>query len=77
MPKKYDYPYIRAWCQMMRVNQYYTEDQVALAQKENASEDALWRGISGKWHLFCEMSERNPNKALIAAYVKGNEDETV
>jgi hypothetical protein len=76
MPK-FNYPYVRAWEQMMRSNEFYIEDQIALARKENAPEDAMWRGKSGKWHCFGEMMARNPNKSLIAAYLRGNEDETV
>ena len=76
MPK-YHYPYIHAWNQMMRSRQFFTDDQVALAQKENAPADAMWRGLSGKWHCFHEMAANNANKALIAAYAKGDEDETV
>jgi hypothetical protein len=74
---KYDYPYVRAWGQMMHSAQYFIEDQIALARRENAPGDAMWRGIAGKWHRFCEMKPQNPNKALVAAYAKGNENETV
>jgi hypothetical protein len=77
MSKHDSYPYIRAWGQMMRSSNFYIEDQIALARKENAPLDATWRGLNGKWHCLSDMAERNPNKTLITAYAKGNEDETV
>ena len=76
MPER-DYPYLRAWEQMMHSSEKYLNQRLALAHKDNAPQDAMWRSISGKWHLFSEITDHNPNKALIAAYAKGIEDETV
>ena len=75
MTTKYHYPYIRAWGNKMGSQSYFIEDQVRLARHENAPADAMWRGVNGKWHLFSEMLNHNPNKILIANYVKGLEDE--
>lgn len=76
MPER-DYPYIRAWEQMMNSGPRRLNEALAMAHKENAPHDATWRSLNGKWHLFSEMTDHNPNKRLIAAYVKWIEDETV
>jgi hypothetical protein len=77
MPNHNSYQYIRAWGQIEHSSEFYINDQIALARKENAPADAMWRGRSGKWHCLSEMAARNHNKALVEAYAKGNEDETV
>jgi hypothetical protein len=75
MPEEYTFPYLRAWERMMHSSERYTNSRLALAHKENAPHDAMWRSINGKWHCFSEMADHNHNKALIASYVKGIEDE--
>ena len=72
-----DYPYIHAWEQMMHSSESYLNSRLDLARKEKAPPDAMWRSLTGKWHRFSEMSDRNHNKALVAAYIEGIEDETV
>lgn len=70
-----NYPYVRAWGAMLRLSSYYIDDQVALARKENAPQDAMWRSVTGRWHCFHEMTKHNPNRELIAAYVAEVSDE--
>jgi len=64
-----DYLYIRAWCRMMQ--SYSTKDQVKQARKDKAPQDAIfWGETEQKWHRWSEMSDDNPNKAIVAHYVE-------
>jgi predicted DNA-binding transcriptional regulator YafY len=64
-----DYPYLRAWCEMMGSFRYYTEDQIADARKENAPQTAIYKAHEGHWRTF-EDIENPGTKERIAGLVK-------
>jgi hypothetical protein len=48
-PRVYKYQYLYAWDRMMGSFAYWIEDQQALAEKENAPTDAVYRTDGGVW----------------------------
>jgi predicted DNA-binding transcriptional regulator YafY len=45
------HPYIYAWCRMQGSFQYWIEDQLAIAERDQAPADAIYKSTTdGKWH---------------------------
>lgn len=51
------YRYIRAWGLFMGSHNYYIQDQQALACKEGAPENALFKEADGSWATISNASE--------------------
>ena len=64
---KYQYRYIRAWGIMMHSYEYYIRDQIELARKDKAPEDAIFKDIDGVWYCYSNMDDSNPHKDVVAA----------
>lgn len=63
-----DYKYIRAWGAYMGSFDYYVNDQVAQARKDNAPEDAIYCR-DGKWATFSGVKNEDL-KAMILNHVE-------
>jgi len=70
MDKRFDqlkkkYPYVYAWGKLMGSYNYYIENQMELAEKENAPKNATFRKDNGGWnttthlqpHTIAELNE--------------------
>lgn len=66
-----DYPYIRAWGQLLGSGQYYIDQEVELARKEGAPADAIYHNREDSyWARFADIADSNPNKATVARLVE-------
>lgn len=52
-----DYPYIFKWGQYLDSDIEYIREQVALARKENAPNDAIFRSSDGSWRRIGALSD--------------------
>ena len=52
-----DYPYIRAWGRLLGSSDYYVEDQIAKAKREQAPYDAIFKTEGEDWSTFSELLE--------------------
>jgi hypothetical protein len=74
MPNSRPYLYIRAWGEMMGSRDWYVTDQIAIARRENAPADAVYKKVAsegGAWVSFSEVT--NPHTidritAIVARY---------
>lgn len=70
-----EYPYIRAWCQMLGSFPYYVELEITRATADRAPETAIYQNIDGTWATFEEI--QSPiTKQAVQAIVDGMEDVT-
>lgn len=63
-----DYPYIRAWCKMMKSTPDFTENEVETARKEKAPQTAVYKNKDGTWEIF-EGIVRGETKQQLAELV--------
>ena len=66
--KSRDYPYIRAWGQMMGSMSYYINDQVELARRDGAPQMATYKSSNGRWQTYNDIQSEN-TKRRIDAYI--------
>lgn len=64
-----DYPFIRAWCQMMGSLDYYVTFQVQLAREEGAPENAIYRaddlrGVLSHWETTDDVTRADTRRLL-------------
>lgn len=64
------YPYIRAWCQMLGSFSSFTECEVARAIADQAPATAIYRRADGTWATFEEV-QRPDTKLEIEAIIAG------
>jgi hypothetical protein len=64
------YPYIKAWGRMMQSYDYYINGQVELAQKENAPQDAIYRGSDGTWSRFGDIVAEDTKQRVLSLLPK-------
>jgi hypothetical protein len=82
MPKKLDvtkmgnkpmpsikHKYVVAWGKYVGSKDYYIKDQLALAEKDNAPENAIYKRSSGDWATTAEIEDPNI-VASLTDYVK-------
>lgn len=59
------YDHLRAWCAMMGSYPYYVRDQIELARREDAPDDAIYRDSStGRWVTFSEVTNPSTIKTI-------------
>jgi hypothetical protein len=56
---KDEYPYIVLWGRYLGSYDYYIEQEVAQAKKDNAPKNATFTDSTGRWHTFDEV--KNPS----------------
>lgn len=67
-----NYPYIRAWQKFMGAKPYYINQQVALAQKEHAPADAIYRHTEGRWQTMSESPMTDDVRHQIETYAQSH-----
>lgn len=58
------YRYIKAWGEFLGSDGNYIREQLELAAKENAPEDAIYRAYDGHWARYSEMASMSSKLAL-------------
>ena len=67
--KSIRHKYIVAWGKYQESKDYYINDQLALAEKENAPDNAIFRRGNGEWATLESIEDPNLAAAL-TDYVK-------
>lgn len=52
---KQDYPWIKKWGKFMGSFKYYVDEQLSIAQKDNAPTDAIYKDIRGTWQRTSDI----------------------
>jgi len=68
-PASIKYKYIYAWGRYMDSMDYYIQDQMDAAEKDNAPENAIFKGKDGMW-VTTEAIEDPNLAASLTEYVK-------
>lgn len=50
------YKYIRAWCRLMRSEQYWVDSQLTVAERDGAPENSLFQRGDGSWATLDDVS---------------------
>lgn len=66
------YPYIYAWGKNLGSFNYYIQEQINLAEKENAPERAIYRRDTGEWIIIDEI-ENIPLRDFLIKHVEGEQ----
>lgn len=61
---KFDYPYIRAWGQLLGSYEYFIEAQIERAQEDNAPDDAVYVDQEGRWHRFAHVTNEETRQQI-------------
>jgi hypothetical protein len=59
MKQREKYPFVRAWGKMLGSHLHYIDDQIYLAEQDQAPADAIYRIAPGKWAQFRNVGNRN------------------
>jgi len=73
-----DYLYIRAWGKLLGSFDYYIENEVCKARKDNAPQTAIYRNDDKTWQTVenvCEETKRQV-EAIVKEMVKGSGNRT-
>ena len=63
-----NYPLVRAWCAMSGSFDYYTSEQIRLAEQDRAPQDAIYRDVTtGNWRRFQDI-KYDETKLMVARY---------
>lgn len=70
--KPVKHKFIVAWGKYVDSKSYYIQDQLALAEKDNAPEDAVSRRPDGTWRTLADIQDPGLRATLeeVARYVK-------
>ena len=64
------YPYIYGWGRMMGSKDWFIQDQMELANKENAPSDATHRRRDGTWSVLSNIASEI-TKDLVLKFARG------
>lgn len=62
-----NYLHLRAWGRVMHSNADFIREQVALAKRENAPGDAVYRQSNGEWVRFADVASPSTRSAMHSA----------
>jgi len=68
-PSNLKHKYVYAWGRYMDSKDYYIQDQLEAAEKDNAPENAIFKGKDGMWVTTDAIEDPNL-AASLADYVK-------